>query len=73
MHEVDRKKMAIIRQKAESYVALGTSEGGHRIAENGLPMIDLVLETPVRDENERKDFLRQVEAFARDTALKHIP
>ncbi len=69
MHQDDLTKTQIlrgIREKAHTNSAtdLRVSEGGHSLDARGLPLIG-VLEIELRDEEERKDFLRRVEA-ARD-------
>lgn len=64
MHSDDLTKTQIlrdIRKKAEDndLPELALSEGGHSLDARGIPIIG-VLEIELRDENERKDFLRQV-------------
>ena len=66
MHEDDFGKTAIIRRISEKahtneLPALQLSEGGHELDARGLPLIGVV-EIELRDNEERKNFLRMVAA-----------
>lgn len=65
MHDDDLSKTAILRgisHKARSGPGLNQSEGGHTLDGRGLPLIGVV-EIELRDEEERKNFLRRVDHF----------